>query len=305
MNISVNFSNQILASKEKKALNKPFRTPKGPKKFSVYVKNDKGNIVKVNFGDPNMEIKRDQPSHRKSYRARHHCDTSPGPRWKANYWSCKMWESKKTVTDYTSRASMDEVIHQWDGETIWEQKDLLTLLPSLANVVEITEPDEELNEAPDNETQEGEDPEDEETESLEAKSAEMAIAQLKYVSETTTDLVNKLAMDVELQKAIAEPWILSKVSLMEDYVFSVYNYLVYQNEVSFAESKTFKVGDAVANINPTCKHHGSKGLVTEIKNLPDDMGMIACYKVENEGPNYKKGDILTKTLNQLKPILKK
>lgn len=75
----------------KVTLNKPFRTPKGPKKFSVYVKNDNGNVVKVNFGDPNMEIKRDNPARRKSFRARHQCDTNPGPKWKARYWSCKMW----------------------------------------------------------------------------------------------------------------------------------------------------------------------------------------------------------------------
>ena len=81
-------------------LNKPFRTKDGPKKFSVYVKNQKGNVVKVNFGDPNMEIKRDDPARRKSFRARHKCD-SPGPKYKARYWSCKMWESKKSVTDYT------------------------------------------------------------------------------------------------------------------------------------------------------------------------------------------------------------
>ncbi len=71
-------------------LNKPFRTPDGPKKFSVYVKNEKGNVVKVNFGDPNMEIKRDDPARRRSFRARHKCDT-PGPKWKARYWSCKKW----------------------------------------------------------------------------------------------------------------------------------------------------------------------------------------------------------------------
>ena len=74
----------------KVTLNKPFYTPDGPKKRSVYVKNSKGNIVKVNFGDPNMEIKRDSPSHRKSFRARHKCSekkdkTTPG------YWSCKAW----------------------------------------------------------------------------------------------------------------------------------------------------------------------------------------------------------------------
>ena len=80
---------------KKVTLNKPFRTPKGPKKFSVYVKNDKGNVVKVNFGDPNMEIKRDDPARRKSFRARHKCDVSPGPKWKAKYWSCKFWSSKK------------------------------------------------------------------------------------------------------------------------------------------------------------------------------------------------------------------
>ena len=70
-----------------KKLNKPFRTPNGPKKFSVYVKNDKGNIVKVNFGDPNMSIKRDDPERRKAFRSRHNCD-NPGPKWKARYWSC-------------------------------------------------------------------------------------------------------------------------------------------------------------------------------------------------------------------------
>jgi hypothetical protein len=76
-------------------LGKPFLTPGGPKKRAVYVKNDKGNVVKVNFGDPHLSIKRDQPARKKSYRARHHCET-PGPRWKANYWSCKYWSSTPT-----------------------------------------------------------------------------------------------------------------------------------------------------------------------------------------------------------------
>lgn len=66
------------------------------KKYKVYVKNDKGNVVKVNFGDPNMEIKRDDPARRKNFRARHNCDT-PGPRWKARYWACKTW-SRQSVT---------------------------------------------------------------------------------------------------------------------------------------------------------------------------------------------------------------
>jgi len=74
----------------KVTLNKPFRTPDGPKKFSVYVKNGSGNVVKVNFGDPNMEIKKDIPARRKSFRARMRCDT-PGPKWKSRYWACKSW----------------------------------------------------------------------------------------------------------------------------------------------------------------------------------------------------------------------
>jgi hypothetical protein len=74
----------------KVTLNKPFLTPDGPKKRSVYVKNEKGNVVKVNFGDPNMEIKKDIPARRKSFRARMRCET-PGPKWKARYWACKSW----------------------------------------------------------------------------------------------------------------------------------------------------------------------------------------------------------------------
>ncbi len=81
-------------------LNDPFRLPTGSdRKFAVYVKNDKGNVVKVQFGDPNAEIKRDDPGRRASFRARHQCDTDPGPKWKARYWSCKMWEKGKTVSE--------------------------------------------------------------------------------------------------------------------------------------------------------------------------------------------------------------
>lgn len=78
-------------------LNKPFRTPDGPKKFAVYVKNSKGNIVKVNFGDPNMSIKRDDPERRKNFRARHRCSEKKD-KTKAGYWSCKFW-SAKNVSD--------------------------------------------------------------------------------------------------------------------------------------------------------------------------------------------------------------
>jgi hypothetical protein len=69
-------------------LNKPTRGD--VKKSKVYVKNAKGNVVKVNFGDKNMKIKKSNPKRRKSFRARHNCK-NPGPKWKARYWSCKAW----------------------------------------------------------------------------------------------------------------------------------------------------------------------------------------------------------------------
>ena len=78
-----------------KELNNP--TKGDVKKYKVYVKNDKGNVVKVEFGDPNMEIKRDDPERRKAFRARHNCDQKKD-KTTAGYWSCKFW-SKKSVTD--------------------------------------------------------------------------------------------------------------------------------------------------------------------------------------------------------------
>lgn len=82
---------------KKVTLNDPFRLPAGSnKKFGVYVKNDKGNVVKVTFGDPNMEIKRDDDGRRKNFRARHNCD-NPGPKWKARYWSCYQWRKGAKV----------------------------------------------------------------------------------------------------------------------------------------------------------------------------------------------------------------
>jgi hypothetical protein len=74
-------------------LGKPFRTPAGPKKFSVYVRNEKGNVVKVNFGDKGLSIKRDDPKRKKAFRARHKCSQKKD-RTSAGYWSCRLWSSK-------------------------------------------------------------------------------------------------------------------------------------------------------------------------------------------------------------------
>ena len=122
--MEIDFTEQLKAAKKGKApLNKPFRLPSGSKKkFGVYVKNDKGNIVMVKFGDPNMSIKRDNPARRKAFRSRHSCDDNPGPKWKARYWSCKMWEAKKSVTDYTKGSEEEITLEaevQAKGKGLW------------------------------------------------------------------------------------------------------------------------------------------------------------------------------------------
>ena len=96
---------------KKVTLNKPFRTQGGPKKFAVYVQNPAGKVVIVRFGDPNMEIKRDDPKRRKAFRDRHSCSekkdrTTPG------YWSCRQWSTNKV------EASYDEIWEQNEGEVI-------------------------------------------------------------------------------------------------------------------------------------------------------------------------------------------
>lgn len=83
---------------KKVELNKPFRTPGQKKKFAVYVNNAEGKTVIVRFGDPQMSIKRDDPERRKSFRARHSCDTAKD-KTTPRYWSCRFWESDKSVSD--------------------------------------------------------------------------------------------------------------------------------------------------------------------------------------------------------------
>jgi hypothetical protein len=101
-----NSSEKAEEDKEKKPLNKPMRDD-GDKKFKVYVKDPStGNVITVRFGDPNMEIKRDDPERRASFRARHKCDQQTD-KTSAAYWSCKMWEKSSTVSDNVSKANWE------------------------------------------------------------------------------------------------------------------------------------------------------------------------------------------------------
>jgi len=329
--MEIDLLNNIVAGKKGKApLNKPFRLPSGSKKkFGVYVKNDKGNIVKVTFGDPNMSIKRDDPERRKAYRARHGCD-NPGPKWKANYWSCKMWSAKpvskitaneeeitleveiqgknkglwyniqqkkkrmgknyrpakpgspdRPSKDAFKKAQAEE--YEWDGETEFDQAELLKLDPSLAQAEEIPETsEEELQEYKDD-------------------FYGMIVGSINSIQVHAQNILNKLE-DSMVKENLTEPFLQQMAALAEDYMITIHNYVMFNKEDESTAPAMFQVGDKVKNINAMCKHYGSEGTVKEIRDLPQDMGYAVIYECSNNGPTWKMGDMLGKTEIQLKKI---
>jgi len=333
---------EISYSKEKKKapLNKPFRLPKGnKKKFGVYVKNDKGNIVMVKFGDPNMSIKRDNPARRKAFRSRHSCDDNRGPKWKARYWSCKMWEAKKSVTDYTKGSEevgididvqakskglwyniqqkkkrmgknyrpapegskdrptqealkkaqgsdYENESYEWDGETEFDQFELLKIDQTLAQVEEV----------------------EDEFEDYKEDFYGMIVGSITSIQQHAKNVLDKLE-DPMVKENLTEPFLQQMAILAEDYMITIHNYVMFNKENEEPEemeeseaSAMFKVGDKVRNINANCKHYGSEGMVKEIRELPENMGYAIVYECTNEGMNWKKGDLLGKTEVQLKKI---
>lgn len=98
-------------------LDKPFRLPEGSsKKFGVYVKSGDG-VKKVTFGDPNMEIRRDDDQARTNFRSRHSCDTATD-KTSARYWSCRMWEAGTSVSEMTKIKAECKILKQDDEERL-------------------------------------------------------------------------------------------------------------------------------------------------------------------------------------------
>lgn len=333
----------IKAQKEKKKapLNKPFRLPKGnKKKFGVYVKNDKGNIVMVKFGDPNMSIKRDNPARRKAYRSRHGCD-NPGPKYKANYWSCKMWSAKPVskITGSEEEITLEAEI-QAKGKGLWyniqQKKKRMGKNYRPAPEGSKDRPSQEaikkaqgsdyLNEEYewDGETEfdraellkidqtlaqveEAEDVEDE-YEDYKEDFYGMIVGSIASIQQHAKNILDKLE-DPIVKENLTEPFLQQMAVLAEDYMTTIHNYVMFNKENEEGEkmeeseaSCMFKVGDKVRNINANCKHYGSEGVVKEIRNLPEDMGYAVVYECMNEGMTWKKGDLLGKTEIQLKKI---
>jgi len=267
--LEIDFS---LAKKGKAPLNKPFRLPSGSKKkFGVYVKNDKGNIVKVTFGDPNMSIKRDNPERRKSFRARHGCD-NPGPKYKANYWSCKMW-SAKPVSKITGSCGCDSVQneeeitleidiqakskglwyniqqkkkrmgkkyrpakpgspdrpsqealkkaqgsdylneeYEWDGETEFDQVELLKIDASLSQAEEI-----------------------EDLEDYKEDFYGMIVGSITSIQTHAQNILNKLN-DPMVKENLTEPFLQQTAALAEDYMITIHNYVMFNKENQNSEA---------------------------------------------------------------------
>ena len=267
--MEIDFSEQLKAAKKGKApLNKPFRLPSGSKKkFGVYVKNDKGNIVKVTFGDPNMSIKRDNPERRKAYRSRHGCD-NPGPKYKANYWSCKMW-SAKPVSKITSscgkpncgsineeeitleadvqakskglwhniqqkkkrmgknykpakpgskdrpskeafkKAQASDYLneeYEWDGETEFDQVELIKIDASLSQAEEI-----------------------EDLEDYKEDFYGMIVGSITSIQVHAQNILNKLN-DPMVKENLTEPFLQQTAALAEDYMITIHNYVMFNKE---------------------------------------------------------------------------
>ena len=274
--MEIDFSKNILAAKKGKApLNKPFRLPSGSKKkFGVYVKNDKGNIVKVTFGDPNMSIKRDNPERRKSFRARHGCD-NPGPKYKANYWSCKMWSAKpvskitgscgkpncgsveneeeitleidvqaknkglwyniqqkkkrmgknyrpapKGSKDRPSQEALKKAQgsdylneeYEWDGETEFDQVELIKIDASLSQAEEI-----------------------EDLEDYKEDFYEMIVGSINSIQVHAQNILNKLN-DPMVKENLTEPFLQQTAALAEDYMITIHNYVMFNKENQNAEA---------------------------------------------------------------------
>jgi hypothetical protein len=273
--MEIDFTSNIQAAKKGKApLNKPFRLPSGSKKkFGVYVKNDKGNIVKVTFGDPNMSIKRDNPERRKSYRARHGCD-NPGPKYKANYWSCKMWSAKpvskitgscgkpncgsveneeeitleidvqaknkglwyniqqkkkrmgknyrpapKGSKDRPSQEALKKAQgsdylneeYEWDGETEFDQVELIKIDASLSQAEEI-----------------------EDLEDYKEDFYEMIVGSINSIQVHAQNILNKLN-DPMVKENLTEPFLQQTAALAEDYMITIHNYVMFNKEETEAK----------------------------------------------------------------------
>jgi len=272
-----------------------------------------------------MEIKRDDPARRKSFRARHGCDKNPGPKWKAKYWSCYQWRAGSPVEasagissleveagkglwhniqkkkdrlgknykpakpgdkDYPKQGALKKAQaneEEWDGITFWDGSELLKIWPDLSKAEEMIESEES------------------EMEEYKNEYLEMSVSSLNSIKTHAENILNALNNE-KIKENLTESWLQGKIAITEDYMVMIHNYVMFaeESDANYMSSEPmFMVGQKVRNVNKNCNHYGSEGIVKEIKDLPNQMGKVISYEVINEGPTYKKGEVLTKTVDQL------
>ncbi|NBO17393.1 MAG: hypothetical protein EBV07_00655 [Proteobacteria bacterium] len=173
--------------------------------------------------------------------------------------------------------------YEWDGETEFDQSELLKMDQTLAQVEEV----------------------EDEYEDYKDDFYEMIVGSITSIEVHAQNILNKLN-DPMVQENLTEPFLQQMAALAEDYMITIHNFVMFNKEnENMQESEAsaiFKVGDKVRNINANCKHYGSEGTVKEIRTLPEDMGYAVVYECTNNGPMWKMGDMLGKTEIQLKKI---
>ena len=181
--------------------------------------------------------------------------------------------------------------YEWDGETEFDQAELLKIDPSLAQVEEMEDAEDEL-------------------EDYKEDFYGMIVGSINSIYQHAKNVMDKVN-DPMVKENLTEPFLQSMAALAEDYMITIHNYVMFNKENEEGEememeeneaAMMFKVGDKVRNINPDCKHYGSEGVVKEIRTLPEDMGYAVVYECTNEGLTWKKGDMLGKTEIQLQKI---
>jgi len=203
--------------------------------------------------------------------------------------------------------------YEWDGETEFDQSELLKIDQTLAQVEEVEEtPEEELQEYKDD-------------------FYEMIVGSINSIQQHAKNILDKLN-DPMVKENLTEPFLQQMAALAEDYMITIHNFVMFnkENEMEveteaqmhgpigdyvskdsgfsgpineYENANTiFKVGDKVKNINSQCKHYGSEGIVKEIRELPEDMGYAVIYEATNDGSTWKKGDMIGKTEIQLEKI---
>ena len=167
--------------------------------------------------------------------------------------------------------------YEWDGETEFDQNELLKMDASLAQVEEV----------------------EDEFEDYKEDFYGMIVGSINSIYQHAKNVMDKVN-DPMVKENLTEPFLQQMAILAEDYMITIHNYVMFnkENEESSA-SMMFKVGDKVKNVNAECKHYGSEGIVKEIRDLPDDMGYAVVYECTNDGSSWKKGDMLGKTEVQL------